>query len=523
MNVIEQELKKALSYFEQNKSTEISPSSIEEQLKLFYSGVNIPVLAKPCIVGDGIHRINDMEIDELLVFHNEAANAGRLIKFVPASGAASRMFQKMQLVLNRFNNFSLDDLKNNSENDSECKSVVEFLLSLPKFAFYDELKAILSLDDSGIMKLVNESPAEALKAALFDRGLDYSSKPKGAIKFHRYKNENRTAIEEQIYEAFHYISDKDGNVKIHFTISEEHTDIFNSIIDNLKSNPATQHTFDVTYSYQIKSTDTIAVNLENKLIFDHSGNLVQRPGGHGALLENLNNLKADIVIIKNIDNLSKENLAEDTIHYKKILIGYLIKIQKQIFDLLDSLDKKDFNKKSYDGMMKFAEKDLFIVKPINFENWSDEQKHKYLFDKLNRPIRVCGMVKNVGEPGGGPFWVSADDGSLSLQIVEQVQLNINDVNQKNIFEQSTHFNPVDLVCGVKDYKGNNFDLHSFVDTKSGIITKKSKDGVEIKALELPGLWNGSMADWITIFVEVPISTFNPVKEVNDLLRKEHQN
>jgi hypothetical protein len=190
---------------------------------------------------------------------------------------------------------------------------------------------------------------------------------------------------------------------------------------------------------------------------------------------------------------------------------------------LDSLDRKDFNKKSFDEMMEYAEKDLFIVKPINFENWSDEQKHKYLFDKLNRPIRVCGMVKNVGEPGGGPFWVSADDGSLSLQIVEQVQLNINDVNQKNIFKQSTHFNPVDLVCGAKDYKGNNFDLHSFVDTQSGIITKKSKDGVEIKALELPGLWNGSMADWITIFVEVPISTFNPVKEVNDLLRKEHQN
>jgi len=518
MNRIEQQLDIVKDLLKSNKLKQLSIQVIEQQLILFVIGVKIPQLVKPCIIEDGIVRLNENKFQELIAEYDLAAKTGRLIKFVPASGAASRMFQKLQSVLNRFSNFSLDDLKNNSENDIECKSVVEFLLNLPKFAFYDDLKAILSLDDSGIIKLVNESPAEVLKAVLFDRGLDYSSKPKGAIKFHRYKNENRTAVEEQIYEAFHYISDKDGNVKMHFTISDEHTDIFIAIIDNLKSKLANQHKLNVTYSHQKISTDTIAVDLENKLIFDNSGNLVQRPGGHGALLENLNNLKADIVIIKNIDNLSTENLAEDTIHYKKILTGYLIKIQKQIFDLLDSLDKKDF-----DEMMEFAEKKLFIVKPINFENWSDEQKHKYLFDKLNRPIRVCGMVKNVGEPGGGPFWVSADDGSLSLQIVEQVQLNINDVNQKNIFEQSTHFNPVDLVCGVKDYKGNNFDLHSFVDTKSGIITKKSKDGVEIKALELPGLWNGSMADWITIFVEVPISTFNPVKEVNDLLRKEHQN
>ena len=522
MNNIEQELKKVLSILEKNNSTEISTSLIEEQLKIFYSGVKLPVLAKPCLVGDGIHHINAIEFDELLVLHKEAAGAGRLIKFVPASGAASRMFQKLQSVLNQFNDFTLDDLKKNSAANSDSKSVIEFLINLPKFAFYNDLKTILNVDDLGIKELIDKSPAVILEAILFDKGLNYSSKPKGAIKFHKYGAENRTAFEEQIYEALHYISDKIGTVKIHFTISEEHTDIFKTIVDNLKSKSLSDHKVEAAFSYQKKSTDTIAVDLENRLIFDKSGKLAQRPGGHGALLANLNDLNADIVVIKNIDNLSTENLAEDTFLYKKLLTGYLVKIQKQVFDLLNSLYKKDFSTKRFEEMMELTEKELCITKPSEFENWSAEQKHNYLYDKLNRPIRVCGMVKNQGEPGGGPFWIKNEDGSLSLQIIEQAQINMNYENQKNIFRQSTHFNPVDLICGVKDYKGNNFDLHNFIDHKSGIITKKSKDGIELKALELPGLWNGSMADWITIFIEVPINTFNPVKEVNDLLKPMHQ-
>lgn len=523
MNNIETELKKIHDYLRENVSPQISISSIKDQLKIFYSGVKLPALAKPCLVGDGIHQISDSEFDELLNLHKDAAYTSRLIKFVPASGAASRMFQKLQSVLNQFNDFTLDDIGKNSEANSDCKSVLEFLINLPKFAFYDDLKTVLSVDDTGIKELIDQSPSATLKAVLFDKGLDYSSKPKGAIKFHKYLTENRTAFEEQIYEAMHYISDKNGKVKIHFTISEEHTDIFKTIIDNLKSKLSSDHKIEIAFSYQKKSTDIIAVDIENRLIFDKSGNLVQRPGGHGALLENLNDLKADIVVIKNIDNLSTQNLAEETFLYKKLLIGYLVKIQKQVFDLLNCLDKKDFSAKSLEEMMELAEKELCITRPSEFESWETEQKHIYLYDKLNRPIRVCGMVKNTGEPGGGPFWVKNEDGSLSLQIIEQAQINMNDENQKNIFMQSTHFNPVDLVCGVKDYRSGNFNLHNFVDHKSGIITKKSKDGIELKALELPGLWNGSMADWITIFVEVPVSTFNPVKEVNDLLRKEHQN
>jgi hypothetical protein len=523
MNNIEQELKKVLSILEKNNSTEISTSLIEEQLKIFYSGVKLPVLAKPCLVGDGIHHINDIEFDELLVLHKEAADAGRLIKFVPASGAASRMFKKLQSILNQFNDFTLEDLKKKSADNSDCKSVIEFLINLPKFAFYEDLKTVLNIDDSGIKELIYKSPAVILISVLFDKGLGYSSKPKGAIKFHKYRTENRTAFEEQIYEALHYIPDKDGTVKIHFTISKEHTDIFKTIVDNLKLKSISDHKVEAAFSYQKKSTDTIAVDLENRLIFDKSGNIVQRPGGHGALLENLNDLNGDIVIIKNIDNLSTQNLASDTILYKKLLTGYLVKIQKQVFDLLNSLDRNDFSTKSFEEMMELAEKELYVTKPKDFKEWGDERKFKFLYDKLNRPIRVCGMVKNQGEPGGGPFWIKNEDGSLSLQIVEQAQITMNDESQKKIFQQSTHFNPVDLICGVKDYKDNNFDLHNFIDHKSGIITKKSKDGIELKALELPGLWNGSMADWITIFIEVPINTFNPVKEVNDLLRKEHQN
>ena len=523
MNKIEIELEKVQDYLKENTSAEISLSSIEDQLKLFYFGVKVPVLAKPCTIDDGIHRVSDDDVDELLTLHGEAARAGRIMKFVPASGAASRMFHKLQSVLNRFKNFRLSEIESEILEDKECKSVFEFLTNLEKFAFYDDLKTVLNVDDSGINKIINESPSEILKAVLFDTGLNYTFKPKGAIKFHKYRIGNRTAFEEQIYESLSYVVDFNNRVRIHFTISEEHKNLFVEIADRTKLEMKYDYKLDLTFSFQKKSTDTIAVNENNEILFDINQKLMLRPAGHGALLENLNDLRADIVIIKNIDNLSINKLFADTILYKKLLTGYLVKTQKHIFDLLNSLDRKDFSKRSFDEMIKFAEDKLYITKSVDFENWTEEQKHKFLFDKLNRPIRVCGMVKNEGEPGGGPFWIKNEDGSLSLQIVEQTQINMNDENQKNIFKQSTHFNPVDLVCGLKDYKGNNFDLHNFVDHQSGIISKKSKDGIELKALELPGLWNGSMADWITIFIEVPITTFNPVKEVNDLLRKEHQN
>lgn len=524
MDFIKQELEKVERYLNSDKEIKISLNSIEQQLKHFINGIKYPKLIKACTVGDGILRISQQQFDELIKNFNSASLNGRITKFVPASGAATRMFHKIQSVINRYNNFNLSDLLKNSVEDNECKYVYEFLINISKFAFYDDLKAVLKIEDNEILKLVEESPNDVFNAILSANGLDYSNKPKGAIKFHRYIDDCRTAFEEQIYESLHYSSDKHNSVKIHFTISEEHTELFNHIISNLRQKlSSTEFKIIVSYSYQKKSTNTIAVNLRNEILFDENGKLILRPAGHGALLENLNELNGDIIIIKNIDNLCVEKYSADTILYKKLLTGLLVKIQSQLFEYLELLENKNLDDTLYNEIMLFAEQNLSIMQPKNFSEWDLDAKNDFLFEKLNRPLRVCGMVKNEGEPGGGPFWVQSGDGDVTLQIVEQAQINLDDENQKRIFNQSTHFNPVDLVCGVKDYKGKNFDLMQFSDPDSGIITKKSKDGVELKALELPGLWNGSMACWNTVFVEVPITTFNPVKEINDLLKKAHQN
>ncbi len=524
MNLIQLELMKIERYFNSGIKEEISLEIVKQQLNFFINGVKIPKLIKPCVIGDGILKLSQNNYDLLIREFKSAEMNSRITKFVPASGAATRMFHKLHSVLNRFNKISLEELHKKSENDAECKSAYNFLTNLKKFAFYNDLKKVLNKDDIKLEKMIRKSPAKILEAVLFKDGLDYSSLPKGAIKFHCYENDCRTAFEEQIYESLQYASDKNNDVKIHFTISEEHTNLFKEIIKQLKSKITdTDFRIEITYSYQKKYTDTIAVNNKNEIMFDKNGILIKRPGGHGALLENIDELNGDILVIKNIDNLSVERVSSETILYKKLLIGLLSKTQKMIFNFLQSLEENELSDSDYQDILIFAEQNLSISKPANFDNWESDRKNKFLFDKLNRPIRVCGMVKNEGEPGGGPFWVQDDDESFSLQIIEQAQINMKDENQKSIFEQSTHFNPVDLICGVKDYKGNNFSLKDYVDNESGIITKKSKDGIELKALELPGLWNGSMAYWNTIFVEVPKSTFNPVKEVNDLLKVEHQN
>lgn len=522
MKTIEQEIQQLEKLIKEGEKISVSLDSIRKQLELFYNGVKIPVLSKPCTIDDGIKLFKSNEIDELYGYHKEAIYNYKLVKFVPASGAASRMFQKLQSVLNKYDDFSLDDLFTKTDKEKECKYVYEFLLNIKSFAFYDDLKHILNVSDDELISISKNNPAKILRAVLFNPGLDYASKPKGAIKFHKYNSANRTAFEEQIYESINYLADALDNIRIHFTISEEHEKLFLEIINKLKTGFNNKYNLEITYSYQKKSTDTVAVDNENNIILNKNGNIVLRPGGHGALIENLNDLNADIVVIKNIDNLCKENFSVETIKFKKLLIGLTIKLQKKLFDLLRKLDELKIQESDLDEISGFVERELFISKPSGFENWKLDKKIKHFHNMLNRPIRVCGMVKNEGEPGGGPFWINESDGSLSLQIIEQAQINLNDESQKSIFNKSTHFNPVDIVCGIRDYKGNKFNLKDFVDHRSGIITKKSKDGVELKALELPGLWNGSMANWITVFVEVPISTFNPVKEINDLLKTAHQ-
>lgn len=518
MDFIENEIKKITGM-----SIGISIESVREQLRLFIDGVKIPKLEKPCTVNDGIVKIDPAVFEDLLNIHSMAASESRLIKFVPASGAASRMFQKLVSVLNTNEELNLNSIGKRAQADKNYKAVYDVLINLKRFAFYDDLKIVLKVDDTELENLISNQPAKVLEAILFEPGLNYSAKPKGAIKFHKYSNEFRTAFEEQVHESLKYVVDKNKITRLHFTISEEHQNLFKNIIDSVKEKLEKHYKLDISFSFQKKSTDTIAVDENNHILLDKQNKIITRPAGHGALIENLNDLKADVVIIKNIDNLSVENLAEEAYTYKKLITGYLIKLQNQIFQYLKLLESKDQEIIDLNEIVDFCKEKLFVLTPNGFDNFTENEKIDYLYKKLNRPIRVCGMVKNEGEPGGGPFWVKSEDGGLSLQIVEQAQINLNDEQQKNIFKGSTHFNPVDLVCGLRDYKGNNFDLHNFIDHKSGIITKKSKDGVELKALELPGLWNGAMADWITVFVEVPISTFNPVKEINDLLRKEHQN
>jgi hypothetical protein len=355
--------------------------------------------------------------------------------------------------------------------------------------------------------------------------LNLGNMPKGMIKFHHYGNFSRTAAGEHLVEGAHYCANRTKNVNVHLTVSPEHLSGFKDLIAYVQ--PYYESMFGVIYnvefSVQKPSTDTIAVGMNNQPFREKDGSLVFRPGGHGALIENLNDMDCDVVFIKNIDNVVPDRLKSETYRYKKILGGLLLQIQGKAFSLLKALEVRPPAEEVINDAVQFCEQQISISFPEDFYYWLASKKVAFLQEILNRPVRICGMVKNEGEPGGGPFWVKDKQGNISLQIVESSQINMNDAGQKKIFSTSTHFNPVDIVCSLKNYKGEKFDLHHFIDPDTGFIAVKSKDGKQLKALELPGLWNGAMAKWITVFVEVPIITFNPVKTVNDLLREQHQN
>lgn len=492
----------------------VTLDQIDQQIAHFVHGFPYLKVIKAATIGDGIVRIEDDQLPAYIHRFDEAAHNLDLVKFVPASGAATRMFKSL---------FSALDGKFD-------KSVGEVFDRLPDFAFYDDLKAAMAAQGQDLDKAVagNEWSSDlkqtVLRFLLTDAGLDYGSLPKGLLKFHRYADGPRTPVEEHLVEGAAY-ANSDGLVKIHFTVSPEHRSRFEKLIEEQKADYEAWLgvTFDISFSEQKKSTDTISVNMDNSPFRNADNSLLFRPAGHGALIENLNDIDADIVFIKNIDNVVPDAIKEPTITYKKVLAAVLLDAQKQIARLQDLLGAEGDASEGY-----LAEADelfrqtLFTLPPDGFESLSKAEKLSYFRRKLARPVRVCGMVKNVGEPGGGPFWAKNQDGSVSLQIVESAQINLNDPEQKAIFDEATHFNPVDLVCGLKDHKGRKYDLPAFRDPQTGFITAKSKDGKDLKAQELPGLWNGAMADWNTIFVEVPLITFNPVKTVNDLLRKEHQ-
>ncbi len=498
-------------------------NKVNQQIEVFKTGVQHTNIVAAATVGDGILGLNETSIANAIRLFENSKNNLSLLKFVPASGAATRMFKFLFKFVKEYN--PKQQSINSYINRNNLKDLSLFLVGLEKFPFYKEVLEQLEAKGVDFNKLnVNEQAWHFAHTMLDSDQLDYGDSPKGLLPFHEYKNDViSTAFEEHLFETALYASDNE-NAKLHFTISERYKDRFTNEFKRIeeKVEKLTGSQFDISFSYQHESTDTIAVTLKDKPFRNGDGSLLFRPSGHGALLKNLNELNADIIFIKNIDNVVVKQYKEEVAKYKMVLAGILIETQKKAFQFLRELDNDEITEDGLISIAEFLTRELNVKISEEFEKYSDKYKIEYLKDRLNRPIRVCGMVKNEGEPGGGPFWVKSESGNISLQIVESAQINSKDKNQKHILKNATHFNPVDLVCGIKDYKGDKFDLTQYVDEKAAFITMKTKVGKDLKALELPGLWNGSMAYWNTIFVEVPLITFNPVKTVNDLLKSPHQ-
>jgi hypothetical protein len=496
------------------KERGITTKQIEDQLSSFTNGFPYLEIRSAAEPGNGIVVVSDQEITTLLDQWEEYLQTDAyIIKFVPASGAASRMFK------------DLFEFIEGKANQPTSAFEIQFFDAIEDFAFFQDLNnTCIRNEGQTIDELkINKQFKTIVENLLLEKGLNYGALPKGLLKFHSYPGEVRTPMQEHLVEGALYATASSGNVNIHFTVSKEHRSLFEKHLK--ESLPEFEKNFDVRYhvsfSEQKPSTDTIAADENNEPFRDKNGAPVFRPGGHGALIENLNDLDGDVIFIKNIDNVVPDSLKESTITYKKLIAGMLVNLQKQCFGYLKELENESISKAKLDVMAQFCEIRLNNNHP-DIHSLTEVELRKYLYRKLNRPIRVCGMVKNVGEPGGGPFLTVNTDGTVSPQILESSQIDLTNPADRAVMMNSTHFNPVDLVCGVKDYLGRKFDLLQHVDKNTGFISLKSKNGKELKALELPGLWNGAMSDWNTVFVEVPIDTFNPVKTVNDLLRPQHQ-
>lgn len=493
---------------------------VSNQIENFKKGFPFLKLESPATPADGIMVLSQQEIKALIDLYDESSIEKEIVKFVPASGAASRMFKLLYEFLDICtNDQKVEDAMNAS---SDLQSIRTFFDRIHDFAFASELNSHLEKKNLSIEACLSEKDyASILEGLLSKDGLEYGSSPKGLLKFHKDELEARTPSMEHLVEGALYAQSANKKVNIHFTVSPEHKERFEKHI-KLKT-PTFESKYGITYqisfSEQKSYTDTIAVDLANEPFRNPDNSLLFRPAGHGALIANLNDIDADIIFVKNIDNVVPDKLKDDTVTYKKALAGTLLKYQTKIFAYLRQLDNRP-SSQDIQGMLDFLSNDLKIKNLPKLN--SIEEKIPLIREKLNRPLRICGMVKNEGEPGGGPFYGQNHDGTQSLQIVESSQIDFDDLVQKGIADAATHFNPVDLVCGVKNYAGEKFDLTKFVDPSTGFISQKSKDGRDLKAQELPGLWNGSMSDWNTLFMEVPISTFNPVKTVNDLLRPQHQ-
>jgi hypothetical protein len=506
----------SLSFFSEEDLRTIAAKGLDiaevlRQLEIFRRGVEPIKLIRPARIGDGIVQIAPEKRETLVSLHNQAARTGRLLKFVPASGVSSRLFKDWKSChhLGRF--------------DSD-ESSLKFLQNITKFAFYDDLKHVMALDGQNVESYIRDKRCtDILEYILTRKGLNYAWLPKALLKFHIYPGHNRTAIEEHLVEAALYVRDAKNICRVHLTVSKEHESQFRSLLCRVRGDYESLYgvIYETSVTTQLPSTDTIAMDMNNRPFRDRTGEILFRPGGHGALLQNLNAVDGDIIFLKNIDNVVPDRLKDITVLYKKVLGGYLVRLQNEIFRILNGLSGKGVDDAQLSTITRFCRESLLMSFPDRFRNDSASAQKEYLFQKLNRPIRICGMVKNEGEPGGGPFWVGEKDGTQSLQIVEQNQIDPHSKEQKDIWRSSTHFNPVDLVCGVRNYRGEKFDLSPYANRDAVSISTKPYGNGELKALELPGLWNGSMAHWNTVFVEIPLETFNPVKTVDDLLRRSH--
>lgn len=491
----------------------ISEEKLAEELEMLKNGFPYLRIEAPATPGNGIFVLTqELEDQSSDLWNQYLDKGGKVLKMVPASGAASRMFKDLFAFVN--------GKKDKPDNDFMKK----FFEHIEEFAFFAVLNAkCIELYGLSVDSLVKEKRyKDVVKALIEKEGLNYGQLPKALLRFHRVPGTSRTAIEEHLAEGAQYASGKDGKVRVHFTVSEDHLPLVNLKFEEMKGK--LEHEYDVEYelstSVQKPSTDTVAVNLDGTP-YREKGGLFFRPGGHGALIENLNDLDADVIFIKNIDNVVPDARRLDTIRYKKVIGGVLVGIKQKADNYCRLLKKGTPSEAELDEMMDFLHKVLCITHD-SANGMNSEEKAAYIYSKLNRPYRVCGMVKNEGEPGGGPFLAYNPDGTVSPQILESTQIDPKNKEAQKMLKEATHFNPVDLVVCTRDWEGKKFNLPEYVDKATGFISQKSREGVEIKALELPGLWNGAMSDWNTVLVEVPVSTFNPVKTVNDLLRPVHQ-
>ncbi|HKI01726.1 MAG TPA: DUF4301 family protein [Thermoanaerobaculia bacterium] len=499
----------------------VAPEEAARQVSLFRNPPPFTRVLRPCRPGDGILAVSVAMHTGLLAHFDAAARRGRIGKLIPASGAATRMFKDLLAFLAA------------PEGTEPAGPVRAFFDNLPRFAFHEDLAAALDADGIDLDAALRGGDYRIVLSYLLDKpGLGYADCPKGLLQFHRYPEGPRTPFEEHLVEAAAIATSEDGLCLLHFTVSPEHQEDFERLLDRVRPRLEERYDcrFEVSFSTQRHSTDTLAVDPMNQPFRQEDGTLLFRPGGHGSLLENLNELGRDgwdVILLKNIDNVVPDGRKPVVHLWKRVLGGCLLAVRERIFDHLDRLEALDgVQGPEAEAVLSeaagFLEAELSRPLPQSFARGSAQERKRFLMDALDRPLRVCGVVRNQGEPGGGPFWVESPSGGISPQIVETSQIDLRDPEQKAILDASTHFNPVDIACGLRDRHGRSYDLSRFVDPATVFISEKSHDGRPLKALERPGLWNGAMAGWNTVFVEVPDATFAPVKTVLDLLRPEHQ-